>query len=48
MLMKNIDNQPLGIIYYTNDFIYFTQTYVRKNIMEIYNTEVKEILNKMN
>jgi hypothetical protein len=46
MLMKNIDNQPLGIIDWTSDLCYSTQADVRKNIMEIYNAEAREILNK--
>ena len=46
MLLKNIDNQPLGIIDWTSDFGYSTQADVRKNIIEMYDNEAQEIINE--
>ena len=46
MLLKNIDNQPLGIIDWTSDFEYSTQADVRKSIIEMYDNEAQEIINK--
>ena len=46
MLLKNIDNQPLGIIDWTSDVEYSTQADVRKSIIEMYDNEAQEIINK--
>ena len=46
MLLKNIDNQPLGIIDWTSDIGYSTQAEVRKSIIDLYDNEAKEIIEK--